>query len=236
MEGLIDEYCFKDWKARGRCTGCEEIRERLNISSRKLKYTLEEEQILNYLEYVSNLIWLGNEKCITEDTPLDDEYTYLQENVLALIEDMGYEARVFEEEEKVLLLEKDAAVTSAAEIADDDIAYEILEYNHFTLKGDIGEKKRILLLLTEKFEPTRRELGKINPTLESNIGYLLNKMNIRHNNKVGANASDYVAHISDDELEEWYDETFQMLLLAMLESDNVSRNKRITELKQKIDG
>ena len=91
------------------------------------------------------------------------------------------------------------------------------------------------MALADKFEPTRNELKKINATLESNIGYLLNKMNIRHNNKEGKRASKYVAGISDEELEKWYDETYQMLLLSMLELDNIERNRKVNELKTLIE-
>ena len=47
----------------------------------------------------------------------DTEYQYLQENVTGLIEDLGYETKILEDEERVLLLEKNAAAIAAAEIA-----------------------------------------------------------------------------------------------------------------------
>ncbi|MCX4350202.1 MAG: hypothetical protein OSJ60_01060 [Lachnospiraceae bacterium] len=46
----------------------------------------------------------------------DTEYQYLQENVTGLIEDLGYETKILEDEERVLLLEKNAAAIAAAEI------------------------------------------------------------------------------------------------------------------------
>ena len=54
--------------------------------------------------------------------------------------------------------------------------------------------------------------------------------------KEGKNASEYVANLADEELEKWYDETYQMLLLAMLEVDNIERNRKVNELKKKIEG
>ena len=166
----------------------------------------------------------------------DDEYQYLQENVSGLIEDLGYEAKVFEDDEKVLLVEKNAAATATAEIMGEDVSCKVIEYNHYLLKGDIENKRVILLALADKFEPIRAELKKIDGKLESNIGYFLNKMNIRHNNKDGKAAKGYVAGLSFDELEKWYDEAYQMLLLAFLELDNVERNKKVDELKKKIEG
>lgn len=64
-------------------------------------------------------------------------------------------------------------------------------------------------------------------------------MNIRHNNRSKrepAKYKDYVAKMKDDRLEKWYDELYQMILLAFLLLDNVSRQKSVAELKSKIGG
>lgn len=233
-EDIVDMYCMLEWKARGRCTSCEEIRKRLQIIYADIVKNLTDEKALLYLEYVSNVIWLCNEKYGVDD--VEDEYIYLQENVIGLIDDLGYEGRAFEDEEKVILVEKNAAMTAVAEIVDPKTAYAVIEYNHHLLKGDVAEKQRILKLLADKFEPIRGDLKRINKELESNTGYLLNKMNIRHNNVEGKNAIEYVKNLSDEELEEWYDETYQMLLLCFLEYDNIERSKKIAKLKELIEG
>lgn len=134
-----------------------------------------------------------------------------------------------------MLVEKNAAMTAVIEIVDPKSAYVVAEYSHHLLKGNIDEKQRILKLLADKFEPMRGELKKVNKDLESNTGYLLNKMNIRHNNIEGKNAIEYVKNLSDEELEEWYDETYQMLLLCFLEYDNIERSKKIGKLKEIIE-
>lgn len=232
-EDIVDMYCMREWKARGRCTSCEEIRKRLQITYANTRNKLTEEQMLLYLEYVTNIIWLCNERYGVEDA--EDEYIYLQENVIGLLDDLGYEKKVFADEEKVILVEKNAAMTAVAEVVEPNIAYAVIEYNHHLLKGNIAEKQRILKILADKFEPMRGELKKANKELESNTGYLLNKMNIRHNNIEGKNAIEYVKNLSDQDLEEWYDETYQMLLLCFLEYENIERNKRIDELKKVIE-
>ncbi len=234
-EGIVDTECMLDWKARGRYTSCEEIREQLHITYADIRKGLSDEQILNYLEYVANIIWLCNKKFLEGEDNYDDEYVYLQENVIRILDDLGYEAKVFEDEEKVLLVEKNAAMTATVEIVDPKSAYAVIEYNHHLLKGNTAEKQRILKMLADKFEPMRGELKKVNKDLESNTGYLLNKMNIRHNNIEGKNAIEYVRNLSDEELEEWYDETYQMLLLCFLEHDNIGRSKRIKELKERLE-
>ena len=47
-EDIVDMYCMREWKARGRCTSCEEIRKRLQITYANIKNKLSEEQVLLY--------------------------------------------------------------------------------------------------------------------------------------------------------------------------------------------
>lgn len=234
-EDIVDMYCMCDWKARGRYTNCEEIREKLQITYSHIKKKLIDNQILIYIEYVLNIIWLCNEKYLEGSNDFDVEYNYLQENAVALVEDLGYQAMVFPDDEKVLLIEKNAATIAVAEIVEPELAYDIIEYNHHLLKGDIIKKQKILKVLADKFEAIRPELKKINQELESNTGYLFNKMNIRHNNREGKNEIEYVKNLSEEELEEWYDETYQMFLLCVLEHKNIERNKKIKDLKRRIE-
>ena len=61
---------------------------------------------------------------------------------------------------------------------------------------------------------------------------MLNNMNIRHNNiSEGKNYKDAVSKMNESTIEEWYDETFQLILLAFLELDNEERLSKIGELK-----
>lgn len=72
-----------DWKARGRYTSCEEIRERVQITYTDIRRGLSDKQVLNYLEYVSNIVWLCNERYLCGSDDFDNEYTYLQESVIS---------------------------------------------------------------------------------------------------------------------------------------------------------
>lgn len=59
-------------------------------------------------------------------------------------------------------------------------------------------------------------------------------MHIRHNNKSGKSKKEYVSKMRKDTMEKWYDETYQMLLLAFLLNEQSSRSKKISQLKEKI--
>ena len=45
----------------------------------------------------------------------------------------------------------------------------------------------------------------------------------------------FVATMPKKEIESWYDEVYQLCLLAFLEIDNVERARKVKELKQKLD-
>lgn len=66
---------------------------------------------------------------------------------------------------------------------------------------------------------------------------MFNNMNIRHNNctEGDKNYREVVAKMSQDELEKWYDETYQLCLLAFLELDNVERTKKVAQLKASFE-
>lgn len=144
LEEIIDEYCIRDWKYRGRCTSCGEIRKRLCITFGEVKKNIEDiNVVLNYLEYISNLIWLCNEEYIDNIGEFyDAEYQYLQENVIGLVEDLGYEIKVLDEEQRVLIVEKNSAVTAVSEIVPIKLSNKVIEYNHFRLKGELEEKRK----------------------------------------------------------------------------------------------
>ena len=59
---------------------------------------------------------------------------------------------------------------------------------------------------------------------------MLNRF-IRHNN----DDNTYINGLGQEELEAWYDDIYQLWLLAALEIDNFERKKRVTELLGKIN-
>lgn len=236
LESYVDKYCFAKWKNRNRCINCQDMRTRLHITSLELIDELSNESIYIYLEYLANILELCSLDILLIDNLIKTEtFDLIHENLLDIINLLNQELKIFKNEQKVLLVEKNASSTAVAEIVEPELAYQVIEYNHYLLKGDIESKKRILKSLAEKIEPMRNQLKQLNSKLEDNTFYLLNKMNIRHNNIEGKNAIPYVQNLSDEELESWYDETYQMILLCILEYDNIERNKKVTELKRIIE-
>ena len=200
------------------------------------------DSIIDYIEIIENCIMMFNSQCT------DDMYfmynvsaapylDLIENNVLEVLDSLNMESKYFPDTERAIIIEKNAAVTAAAEISSNETAYEIIFYNHHTLKGNTKEKAKILSYLANEFEAQRKALNQTNYSLASDIAFLLNSLNIRHNN-VDQKLNSYhstVAQMPSNELESWYDELYQMLLLARLEIDNIERKQKVADLKKEFE-
>ena len=106
------------------------------------------------------------------------------------------------------------------------------------MKGNLEAKKAVLQQLASILEAKRKNLSRADKTLETNLFYSFNNLNIRHNNVDPELKGKYKAHVaqmSNDELEKWYDETYQMCLLAFLQIENLDRKAEFDKLKAEIE-
>lgn len=229
---------FHEWKARGGCINCADMRQELDINPiTKLSETTPENIIL-CLEYYVNILNVFVTKWLPVSTgyEVNSNLSLLQNNIDLLLEHMNFMKHNVEEEEKILLLPKDPAAISVAETAPKDIAFAILKYNHASLKGQLEEKRRLLQSIANEYEALLNNpptgFGEYFKTVKG----LLNNMNIRHNNKTGKNKNDLVTNISPKMLESNYDELYQMLLFCVLAKDNLERKKSADKVLKQIKG
>lgn len=238
----VDEYCFKEWAQRGHFVDVDDFLEALEYEDLKEEATHDVDALLTLIELIYNfwelshnqfndgekgyrLQWCGN-------------YYHLRDVMDDVLGQYNHVAYINEEQECVLIVEDKAEVTAAAEIMPTPaLAVDVVRYNHRTLRGEIELKKKILLEMGAELEAKRKKLHAINSTLENDIFFMLNNLNIRHNNKSKGdkNYKEYVAKMRKDRLEKWYDELYQMLLLAFLLMDNTKRVEKVKELKEKIN-
>lgn len=137
----------------------------------------------------------------------------------------------------VIFVEKNQAAISVSEIVPKEISYKVISYNHHTYKGDLESKREILVKLAYVLEPKESALSGIDNQFKSDLFYLLNTLGLRHNNldPEGKQYKAFVAKMTKEELEHWYDETYQMCLLAFLRIEHIERKKAINELKKKVE-
>lgn len=238
----VDEYCFKEWEQRGHFVDVDDFLEALGYEDLKKEATHNVDALLTLIELIYNFWELSHNQFNAGGKGYGLEwrgnYYHLKDVMDDVLGQYNHVAYINEEQECVLIVEDKAEVTAAAEIMPTPaLAVDVVRYNHRTLRGEIELKKKILLEMGAELEAKRKELHAINPTLENDIFFMLNNLNIRHNNKGKGdkNYKEYVAKMRKDRLEKWYDELYQMLLLSFLLMDNTKRVEKVKELKEKIN-
>lgn len=215
----IDKYFFGNWEKRGRTISINDMFTSLNIRDRKglRKNTIE--NLLLYIEVIINLISISDIGRITAKDNDYKEYKWhiyelLYENIEGLLEDLNYEIKELSNEQLVIV-EKDKVLSAVAE-TNKNVADKVIEYRRFILKGKIKGKREILNLLANEIEGMKPNFkGTTYSTLMDDVQFMLNNLNIRHNNLNGKNKKQYVVDLSRSKLEKLYDQTFDMILVYL---------------------
>lgn len=247
--GLIDEkhtlkdfvaaFCFEDWKNRGRCIDLDDFLECVDYDGCRDEATFEDvDAFLIFVEIIFNC-WKMAEIYIAqnEDVCGNKKFYHLYNVMVECLSQYNQKAVYDEEKEQILVVEDRPEITAVAETVEPGLALELVRYNHRSMRGNIAQKKSVLLALGAELEPKRKTLEGVNSSLEDGIFFMLNNLNLRHNNcsKGDKYYREFVANMNDDVLEGWYDELYQMMLLAFLELDQLERNTKIKELKANVD-
>ncbi|MCD7892255.1 MAG: hypothetical protein LUG60_01010 [Erysipelotrichaceae bacterium] len=187
--------------------------------------------MISFDEYVYNvlkqLIKIDNKD--TSNSNIDLLLSYIEN----LIEELNY--MIINKQNIFTFVPKNPATMEVAKIVSEELSDDIFSYNHHSLKGNLKEKSNILHNIAFDLEPRRDKLKKINNKFCNNLFFCFNNLNIRHNNKDKNDTSKYfkcLDEISNDDLEELYDQTYDMCLIAYLMLENPEWDKRINNLKE----
>lgn len=238
----IDKFCFKYWAYRGRYIN-------LNDFLRGLKFDfLVEDAKFNMESHLTLIELIYNFWNITNNIVIDEEsnsmlkkcgnFYHIKEVMDEILQECNHTVYYKQSKDCLVVIENKPEVTAAAEIMPNPVlAFNVIKYNHRSLKGDIEAKKSILISLATELEPKRTDLLNADSKLSDDIFFMLNNLNIRHNNcnkSKKSSYNEYVAEMLPRQLENWYDELYQMILLAFLLLDNKERSNKVRELKDKI--
>ncbi|WP_022757546.1 hypothetical protein [Butyrivibrio fibrisolvens] len=229
LEDIVTE-CFNMLNTNliGRCLSLDDFNESYNYRFDPQPKDFSIETLIELSEYVENFVRALMMAAM--NARLDIQTLHKVEmHIESCMEDVGY--KKVERDGIIIFVENNQAAISASEIIEPELAYSVLEYNHYKLKGNLARKKDILKNLADSIEPERSALKSINSNFTSDLFQLFNKF-IRHDNS----DNNYISSMSDSEIEDVYDDIYQMWLLAKLQLEQADRNDKVRELIKKING
>lgn len=229
---------------RGTCLSIDEFNDMHEIRFERDPIDFNIDQLISLCEYIYNMLVayqmaqnpLGYGVSPIISAPINIQF--LMSQIDQVVEQIGY---IHVNENRVtIFVEKDSAAIAVAEseLIPDTLSYKLISYSHYTMKGDLEGKKATLQQLAAVLEAKRDELKQVDRTFTSDLFYIFNNLNIRHNNvdsEFARNYKSYVANMPENELEGWYDETYQMCLLAFLQLEHSSRKVEFDKLKAAIE-
>lgn len=230
ISSWIDQKIFRNFPFRGSFASLKEMMNEFGIQERS---AVDIEKLLLFCELLIAVLPMYG---VNYDQHLSKQKKTIFENIDYILERTNHEIKK-DPNGRSIIVEKNKAATLAAQLAEDEVvAFELIEYNHFALKGDLEGKKKLLFSIAAYIEPIlKSKILQQNgyKRLESDARFLFNNFHIRHNNKTGASAQDYITTVKDAELEEWYDKAYEVALSVIIINDYLTIGQDIADIKTK---
>jgi len=236
----LSDY-FINFFFRGTCLSINEFNDLHGFNFEKEPKNFSIDHLINLCEYIYNMLMayqgvVGYQYGIMPALPINIQFYIAQIN--QVINAVGYMQTT--QDNFTIFVERSPAAIAVAEseLIPQNLSYKLISYNHHSMKGQLDEKKNTLLQFAAILEGKRSTLKEADSHLEKELFYLFNNLDLRHNNISPENTAKYkafVAQLSTDELEKWYDEIYQMCLLAILQMEHFERKQTLKDLHLLID-
>ena len=250
LKEYIEDHLFDNWKGKGKSISADDFLNSIGFNSIVhsaflndfLSYIRLIEVVYNYLyigmKYDTYSPWVFCDMESLEDNCHAAEYLSIKNYLDDRLSEYNHKAYYDTETERCIIIEDSPQVTAAAEAVEPEVSLEIIRYNPRQLKGNIAGKKAILRNLGHYLDGRDKKIKSINNSLYDTITNMLNNLDIRHNNIYPEKRNYYheaLAKMTDEELEKWYDDLYQLILLAILEMDNVERKRNANEMLKQLN-
>ena len=233
------EENFRDWEKRGNYTSFTEVREQIGFPAWEedeadlLRKDIGMEDYFLFSEVIINILWDLQE--FDMSSTMRKGMKHLIETIIANVEKSGFEIK--EVNKNYLIVEKNAVAVQVADTVP-ELADVVIEYNHYLLRGDMERKQELLKKIADALEPKRATLNSINKKATDDFFWMVNKMNVRHNNCDETDRKNYFqefAKLNNYDKEQWYDRIYDQSLMLYILLEYHSRNQEIQAFKQAVE-
>lgn len=224
MEGYFHLMPFA-----GTACNLKDFNERNGFNFESVECTKDLDDLLLFCEYVYNFAARMN---VFDDCYLEKSFG-IARHIGMLVDKLRY--RFVEHGDLWVLVPEDEKIEAAAEVAPPQAGNDLFRYDYRAYRGDVDGKRKILVSLATSLEPHRARLAEIAKEFTNNYFYLVNSLNIRHNNVEPVDTGKYkefVAQMPEDELEGWYDTVRYMSAAAFLLLEYGENAQSIKDLKR----
>lgn len=228
LETYVDKRFFDTWKGKEGCEDTDAMRAGQNIDGILASSDPSAGEVLTYLQYTLNIAELCR-RCFNKEDAQGYEfdvrnYTELLSRIRELLRRLHYDVKYVPEKEYIYLVPHNPALDAVTEEVTDPVSAAITEYRSSAAQGKLERKKQLLNELGDKIDTYDDNHKAGNNAIYSRIKFLEDNCDIRKdNNAEGEEHVDRVAKMSPDELEKWYDEAYQLMLLRILTKENEER-------------
>ncbi len=224
---------FDSFYFRGTCLTLDEFDRTHDLRFVEQPQDFDIDYLVSFCEYIFNFLIHLSDRCFYAEF---NKHRFT-DHILRVIDVIGYMRS--KEDDITIFVPKDgvAIAVSESELVPQNLSYKVIAYNHHSMSGDLEAKRQTLLNFADTLEPLRPRLKEADRQLESDLFYAFNNFNIRHNNidPAGAKYKKPVADLTDIQMEECYDNVYQMCLLAFMVLDDHDQRKDFNDLKDKIE-
>ena len=227
----MSEESFRSSGIRGTSINIDDLIDRCKTYWRKPSL----EGLLLYCEVVFNVVMCADDEiCRCGDAR--SIQNQLIANIISVLEKTGYDLQKGEDGIYFVAQKNAVATDVIQELDDKHLALAILEYNRFSMKGEIERKRELLNVIGQAVEPILKDATAkaSSPEIFDDVRFALNRLNIRHNNVAGANEQPALKKLSKEELETAYDDLYSSMLVLLKISQLKEGHARMDALKKQM--
>ncbi len=231
LETFADKKYFSEWKGREGCIDTDAMRKGLNIDGILGSAEPSENEVLTYLQYTVNIAELCRRSFNREDHQgyhFDiRNYTELLTSIRQVLDVLHYAIRFIPERDFIYLIPQDPAAEALLENENNPEAAALAEYRSFSLQGKPEEKRLLLKKLASGIEEFADNLNPENEKLYRRIEFMMNRLHIRE--ELSFEEAAEQQDMKAEELENWYDTTYQLMLLRILGHNSEEEIRKVSE-------
>ena len=157
LREFLDLYSFDNWKNKNHCISVDDFMKTINFDLIICGATSDLNDFLTFIEVIYNFYYISKNyiECSAYNFKFDIGMYKLKDLMDICLSDYNYLAFYNKEREQLIIVEDNPEAVAVAENLEPEIAFDVIRYNHNTLKGDIKTKKHILTIMASELEPKK---------------------------------------------------------------------------------